>query len=167
MYRVLLERAVERDLRRLTPPIHDRVIAVLLALAENPRPPGCCKLTGSKNDWRIRVGDYRVVYEIADVIPVVRKRFLVLATLASGSRPIRALTNLGYAATGAGTVQPRQLSPRFLSQRFLRPRAKVKRFPPAFVTVERPSAASLSRLRTRSASPQRAFYPFPACEKRT
>ena len=35
-------------------------------------PPGCRKLAGSKNDWRIRVGDYRVVYEIADEIRVVR-----------------------------------------------------------------------------------------------
>jgi len=34
--------------------------------ARNPRPPGCWKLVGSANDWRIRVGDYRIVYEIAD-----------------------------------------------------------------------------------------------------
>lgn len=38
----------------------------------NPRPPACRKLTGTKNDWRIRVGDYRVVYEIADEIRIVR-----------------------------------------------------------------------------------------------
>lgn len=42
------------------------------ALAINPRPPGCRKLVGSKSDWRIRVGDYRVIYEIADAIRVVR-----------------------------------------------------------------------------------------------
>ena len=72
MYRVLLERSAERDLRRLTPQVHDRVIAALQALAGNPRPPGCRKLTESENDWRIRVGDCRVVYEIADVIRVVR-----------------------------------------------------------------------------------------------
>ena len=35
-------------------------------LATDPRPPGCRKLTGSKNDWRVRVGDYRVIYEIGD-----------------------------------------------------------------------------------------------------
>jgi mRNA-degrading endonuclease RelE of RelBE toxin-antitoxin system len=34
--------------------------------------PVCRKLTGSKNDWRIRVGDYRVIYEITDAIRVVR-----------------------------------------------------------------------------------------------
>ena len=51
---------------------HDRVIAAIKILATNPRPPGCRKLAGSKLDWRIRVGDYRVVYEIADQIRVVR-----------------------------------------------------------------------------------------------
>lgn len=48
------------------------VIAAMRELAANPRPPGCRKLVGGKNDWRNRVGDYRVVYEIADAIRVVR-----------------------------------------------------------------------------------------------
>ena len=72
MYRVLVERAAERDLKRLAADIHHRVIAAIQGLANNPRPPGCRKLVGGKNDWRIRVGDYRVVYEIADAIRVVR-----------------------------------------------------------------------------------------------
>ena len=72
MYRVLLERAAEKDLSRLSSEIHTRVIAAIQALANNPRPPGCRKLAGSKHDWRIRVGDYRVVYEIADQIRIVR-----------------------------------------------------------------------------------------------
>ena len=72
MYRVLLERAAEKNLARLSSEIHARVIAAIQALAANPRPPGCRKLAGSKNDWRIRVRDYRVVYEIADAIRVVR-----------------------------------------------------------------------------------------------
>ena len=62
MYRVLLERGAERDLTRLSSEIHDRVIAAIQALATNPRAPGCRKLAGSKHDWRIRVGDYRVLY---------------------------------------------------------------------------------------------------------
>ncbi|MEW6305771.1 MAG: type II toxin-antitoxin system RelE/ParE family toxin [Verrucomicrobiota bacterium] len=72
MYRVLLERAAEKDLSRLSSEVHDRVIAAIQALANNPRPPGCRKLAGTKSDWRIRVGDYRIVYEIADEIRVVR-----------------------------------------------------------------------------------------------
>jgi len=58
--------------RKISPAIHARVIAAIQALATKPRPPGCRKLAGSKNDWRIRVGDYRVVYEIADQIRIVR-----------------------------------------------------------------------------------------------
>jgi mRNA interferase RelE/StbE len=72
MYRVLLERAAEKDLRRLSAEIHDSIILAIRALATNPRPPGCRKLSGSKSDWRIRIGDYRVVYEIADTIRIVR-----------------------------------------------------------------------------------------------
>jgi mRNA interferase RelE/StbE len=72
MYRVLLERAAEKALRRLSDDVHDRVIIAIQGLATNPRPPGCRKLTGSENDWRIRVGDYRVLYEIADAIRIVR-----------------------------------------------------------------------------------------------
>jgi mRNA interferase RelE/StbE len=72
MHRILLERGAERDLRRLSAEMHTRTIAAIQGLAANPRPPGCRKLAGSKNDWRIRVGDYRVVYEIANEIRVVR-----------------------------------------------------------------------------------------------
>jgi mRNA interferase RelE/StbE len=56
---------------RLAPDIHERVLAAIRALATNPRTPGCRKLAGSKRDWRIRVSDYRVVYEIADEIRIV------------------------------------------------------------------------------------------------
>jgi mRNA interferase RelE/StbE len=52
--------------------IHDRVVETIQSLANDPRPPGCRKLSGSKNDWRIRVGDYRILYEIADAVRVVR-----------------------------------------------------------------------------------------------
>ena len=72
MYRVLLERSAEKNPARLSSEIHDRIIAAVQALATNPRLPGCRKLGGSKYDWRIRVGDYRVIYEIADQIRVVR-----------------------------------------------------------------------------------------------
>ena len=72
MYRILLERAAEKDLKRLAAQVHDRIITAIQTLAHNPRPPGCRKLAGGKNDWRIRVGDYRVVYEIADAIRIVR-----------------------------------------------------------------------------------------------
>jgi len=43
-----------------------RVDAAILALSDNVRPAGCVKLSGLSDLWRIRVGDYRVVYEIRD-----------------------------------------------------------------------------------------------------
>lgn len=72
MYAVLLETAAERSLTRLDPVVFRRVVAALKGLAENPRPAGCRKLTGSENDWRVRVGDWRVVYEIDDRDRAVR-----------------------------------------------------------------------------------------------
>ena len=66
MYEVLIERTAERDLQSLPSNILNRIVPRIKALAENSRPSGCHKLTGSRNDWRIRVGDYRVVYEVDD-----------------------------------------------------------------------------------------------------
>lgn len=68
----MLERTAEKDLGRLGSAIRERVITAIRALGANPRPSGCRKLAGTKQDWRIRVGDYRVVYEIADEIRIVR-----------------------------------------------------------------------------------------------
>ena len=72
MYEVLLEHAAERDLKRLSAEDYHRIIPHLKALAHDPRPPDCRKLSGSRGDWRIRVGDYRAVYEIDDRAKVVR-----------------------------------------------------------------------------------------------
>ncbi len=72
MYQILLERSAEKDLKRLSSKIRARAIDAFLALAKNPRPSGSRKLAGTENDWRIRVGDYRIVYEIADEIRIVR-----------------------------------------------------------------------------------------------
>jgi len=64
MHEVYLERAAERDLKRLSTEDFYRMISHIKALAKNPRSPECLKIAGSKNDWRIRVGDYRIIYEI-------------------------------------------------------------------------------------------------------
>jgi mRNA interferase RelE/StbE len=72
MYQVVVERSAEKDLKRLASGIRSRVAIALRALAENPRPAGSRKLAGTRHDWRVRVGDYRIIYEIADVIRVVR-----------------------------------------------------------------------------------------------
>ena len=72
MYEVLIERTAEHDLKSLSINLFDRIVPRIKALADNPRPAGCHKLTGSKNDWRIRIGDYRVLYEIDDARKRVR-----------------------------------------------------------------------------------------------
>jgi mRNA interferase RelE/StbE len=72
MYGVFLERTAERDLKQLSAKTHERVIAAIQALSRNPRPSGCRKLTATDNDWRIRVGEYRVIYEIDDAVSGVR-----------------------------------------------------------------------------------------------
>ena len=72
MYEVYIEKAAENDLKRLPTTTFQRIIPQIRALAENARPSGCRKLAGSKNDWRIRVGDYRVLYEIDEKTRAVR-----------------------------------------------------------------------------------------------
>jgi mRNA interferase RelE/StbE len=63
-YRVVLTPAVERQFAKLLPPAREMIGAALLALARNPRPPGCVKLAGAEDLWRIRVRQYRVTYPI-------------------------------------------------------------------------------------------------------
>ena len=72
MHDVLLERAAERDLKALPRAVCDRIITQLKALAHNPRPAGCRKIVGSQNDWRVRIGDYRIVYEVDNKANTVR-----------------------------------------------------------------------------------------------
>lgn len=72
MHEILLGNRAERDLRRLPETTFGRVIRKIKALAEKPRPPDCRKLMGSVNDYRIRVGDYRILYEVDDRERVVR-----------------------------------------------------------------------------------------------
>ncbi|MFO7548691.1 MAG: type II toxin-antitoxin system RelE/ParE family toxin [Acidimicrobiia bacterium] len=72
MYEIYLEQTAERDFKKLPVETFHRIIPRIRALAETPRPPGCRKLAGSNNDWRIRVGDYRVIYAINDTEMTVR-----------------------------------------------------------------------------------------------
>jgi mRNA interferase RelE/StbE len=65
-YRVELAPAAQRDLRRLPREVQARLSALIQALAEDPRPSGVRKLRGEERSWRIRVGPYRIVYDILD-----------------------------------------------------------------------------------------------------
>ncbi len=66
VYRVEFEKAVGRALKRLDKPVQRRVFVAIAALAEDPRPPGAEMLSGSEGLFRIRVGDYRVIYAVED-----------------------------------------------------------------------------------------------------
>jgi mRNA interferase RelE/StbE len=72
VYEVYLESSAQNDLKRLSASIFHRIIPKVKSLAETPRPPGCHKIAGSKNDWRIRIGDYRIIYEIDEKAKAVR-----------------------------------------------------------------------------------------------
>ena len=65
-YQIVLAPSSARQLRKFDPDIRRRIQAVLELLAENPRPPAATQLVGGAGDWRVRTGDYRVIYEIDD-----------------------------------------------------------------------------------------------------
>ena len=67
-YTVIVERGALRDLKRLPAQIRTRIDERILALATNPRPQGVEKLSGSDCSYRLRIGDYRILYEIHDQI---------------------------------------------------------------------------------------------------
>jgi mRNA interferase RelE/StbE len=66
-YVVHLKRSAEKELADLPREVHQRIIKRLLTLKANPRPPGAKKLGGGEK-YRIRVGDYRVLYTIDDAL---------------------------------------------------------------------------------------------------
>ncbi|MGH2592013.1 MAG: type II toxin-antitoxin system RelE family toxin [Anaerolineae bacterium] len=62
----MIPRPVQKQLDDLPDSVHDRVIRRIVALKDDPRPSGCVKLKGHENEYRIRIGDYRVRYAIHD-----------------------------------------------------------------------------------------------------
>jgi mRNA interferase RelE/StbE len=70
-YAVLLTNSAQKEIKNLDNVILGRVLAALRLLRTNPRPPGCRKLAGQYNRWRIRIGDYRIVYKISDTTRTV------------------------------------------------------------------------------------------------
>ena len=65
-YSITFARSARKELESLNAPVVQRVFPKIEALAKDPRPKGCRKIRGEKNLWRIRVGDYRVIYAIYD-----------------------------------------------------------------------------------------------------
>ena len=70
-YKIEFSRPAEKDLRRLDRQIIPRIVSAIEDLADDPRPHGSVKLSGSDASYRIRVGDYRVIYTVFDTLLIV------------------------------------------------------------------------------------------------
>ena len=78
-YEITFARSARKELQALPLNVTERILTKIESLASNPRPPGCKKLSGPTRLWRLRVGDYRIVYDIDDEerlvdISVIRHR---------------------------------------------------------------------------------------------
>lgn len=78
-YRIELAPSAARQLRKLDPQARRRIQAAIDLLILDPRPPGAKQLSGGEGEWRVRTGDYRIVYGIHD-------QELVVLVLALGHR---------------------------------------------------------------------------------
>ncbi|OGV71200.1 MAG: addiction module toxin RelE [Lentisphaerae bacterium RIFOXYB12_FULL_65_16] len=76
-YRIEWRTSARKELRRLDRTVIPRIVDAVGTLATDPFPPGCRKLSGGEQTYRIRIGDYRVVYEVIGkclIIEIVRVR---------------------------------------------------------------------------------------------
>ncbi|MBW4659556.1 MAG: type II toxin-antitoxin system RelE/ParE family toxin [Drouetiella hepatica Uher 2000/2452] len=71
-YQVVIKPSAQRQLKKLTPAIQSNLISLIESLSQQPRPSGCKKLKGRQNQYRVRSGDYRIVYSIEDTFLIVR-----------------------------------------------------------------------------------------------
>jgi len=65
-FSVVFARSARKELQNLDPPVARRILKQIEALVANPRPSGVAKLEGANDLWRVRVGEWRVVYRILD-----------------------------------------------------------------------------------------------------
>ena len=70
-YRVTLTPSAARQIRKVDPDTKRRIQADIDLLAGEPRPPAATRLVGGSGEWRVRTGNYRIIYEINDTQLVV------------------------------------------------------------------------------------------------
>ena len=70
MYKIRIEKAVQKSLEKINEPFYSKIKVAILNLAKNPRPVGYKKLEG-RDGYRIRVADYRIIYEVFDNLLLV------------------------------------------------------------------------------------------------
>ena len=66
-YQIKISTRTRHKLNRLNSEINERIVSAIASLTENPRPVGCRKIEGVNNQWRIRVGEYRIIYSVDDL----------------------------------------------------------------------------------------------------
>lgn len=71
-YVLRFKTSAAKELRNLSSEIKQRIVLAIDELSQNPRPSGVVKLQGEEQLYRIRVGDYRIVYEIDDAAKLIR-----------------------------------------------------------------------------------------------
>ncbi len=70
-YRIEIKRSAAKEIRAISQKKdQQRVIARIMALADDPRPPGCTKLSGQEA-YRVRQGEHRIIYTVADEVLVI------------------------------------------------------------------------------------------------
>lgn len=62
---------VYKQLQQLPRQVFSTALHAIIALPHNPRPAGVKKLVGSRSDWRVRIGEYRIIYEIDDTAKTI------------------------------------------------------------------------------------------------
>lgn len=75
-YHVDFKASALKSLEKIPKAFQSRILGKTIDLATTPRPPSCSKLAGAGNFWRVRVGDYRIVYLIDDTRKIVDIRII-------------------------------------------------------------------------------------------
>lgn len=75
-FEITFKRSAEKDLRRLPPELVPRVFRKIESLAENPFPSQSIKLTDTEKIYRLRVGDYRIIYEADTEVGIVTVHYI-------------------------------------------------------------------------------------------
>lgn len=71
-YEILIQPAAQRQLKKLSLAVQKDLVVLIERLSQEPRPLGCKKLKGRQNQYRVRSGDYRVIYSIEETALIIR-----------------------------------------------------------------------------------------------
>jgi mRNA interferase RelE/StbE len=71
IYEIRITKRANKEIQDLSGELAKRVFKTIYGLSAEPRPSGCKKLKGSENEYRLRIGDYRILYLVEDSIKIV------------------------------------------------------------------------------------------------